>query len=238
MIPDSIIGAPLSTPLEGGEFRWRPYGYALRDMVPSGGKESMPGPLVIGLVSEGIDPESIATQRGRGRWVMTDEWRNLTTPGRLDNSARFAGLAVGAVALGLAMVALKGILPDLAEVIVPAVLAVAIGYAVMVFARKTLREQAGRLIPDGEGVLWIPLDPQGVGGGYAQMLHDYDQVAEARRRGRVLDTTWGQVHEAVVVAIGEYVEHTTPADKANPEWVTATRALDQVRTDLGEQGIA
>lgn len=241
MIPADQIGPGLHEPLRPGEFRWRPYGYIERPVQDRPGQTSPVGPVTVALLSDGIDPHRIARRAGIGNktsWRIEGSWRRVIYPPAREADAKFASRIAAVVVLAASFIALKGVLPMPFKILVPALLAVAVMLATGKIVREAWEKYAESACPsDRTGVLWFAFEPQH-GGGYGDMLEKFDQMTEAHRRDLVLDSTWTELHSVVVTAMQEATEHHTPADEANAPWVRAMRALDQARTQLGEQGWA
>ncbi|MDN5654089.1 MAG: hypothetical protein L0G46_03215 [Kocuria sp.] len=226
-------GKPLNVELSPKEFRWRPYGYAVRHVVTHAGKE-VPGPVDVVLLPPELPRDQVA-RKSEGRWKERNAWRSVMNPDR--ETKRWNGIWVicGVLAGSLAFLVAVGRL----DWMWPVPVTVAVFLAVMLtVSRVGAVWSHGRLQEISQspefGFLRVTLD----GGGYGDMAREFDQVAEAWTRGRVQDGTWQDVWEAVVAAITEYADHSTPADKANPEWMTAMVKLDTVRTKLGQEGQA
>lgn len=226
-------GKPLSVELGPKELRWRPYGYAVRRMVTHEGKE-VPGPVDVVLLPPELPRDQVA-RKSDGRWRERNVWLSVMNPGRETRRWTWIGALCGLLAGSWAFLVTLGRL----EAPWPLPVAVVVFLAVMLTVSRVggtvARAKAQDLSELPEfGFLRVTLD----GGGYGDMMREFDQVAEAWTRGRVHDATWEDVRGAVIAALTEYVEHSTPADKANPEWMTAMVTLDAVRTKLGQEGQA
>lgn len=235
------MGRPLSVPLDAGEFRWRPYGYAERGWVPDRDAPDgrSPGPVIVALLSPDIDPETVARQSGRGsRWATTQAWRETMDPQLAHKRWGVFGISAGIVLGAVAFLLAVRVIPGLWALGVPVLIGVATAFIVSMAGEKRAQRRINERRSDPNfAAVQIAITGYAADNGYAKMLTQFDQVAEAWGRGRVLDQSWQDVRNAVIVAAWEYAEHNTPADKSNYEWVRAMQILDSVRTDLGVQGL-
>jgi len=229
------LGPPLSEPLGDREFRWRPYGYLERPFVPDSSSRSGvgSGPVVMALLSPDLEADTVARREG-GRWVVKRSWREALDPSIIRKAWTLIGIATAILTAAILFLVTVGRLGGAWPLIVPVAAGLAIGALVQIIGQEiTEKRAAATRAHEDFAVLWLTLTE----GGYAEMARQFDQVAEAWTRGRVLDQSWEDVRLAVVEAATEYAEHRTPADKANPEWMRAMKALDDVRTHLGLQGL-
>lgn len=232
---DVELGPPLSNPLEGQEFRWRPYGYLARRLVtdPADTRRNIPGPVTMALLSPDIEADTVARREG-GRWVMKRRWREVLDPSLIRKTWSLIGIATGLLTAAILFLAVVARLGGAWPLIVPVAAGLVLGALVQIIGQDLAEKRAAETREREDfGALWITLTEDG----YAEMAQQFDQVAEAWTRGRVLDQSWEDVRLAVVEAVAEYAEHRTPADKANPEWMRAMKTLDDVRTHLGKQGL-
>lgn len=232
---DVELGPPLSNPLEDQEFRWRPYGYLERRLVtdPTDKSRNVPGPVVMALLSPDLEADTVARREG-GRWVVKRSWREALDPSIIRKTWSLIGIAAGLLTAAILFLATVERLGGAWPLIVPVAAGLVLGALVQIVGQDITEKRAAETRAHEDfGVLWLTLTEDG----YAEMARQFDQVAEAWTRGRVLDQSWEDVRLAVAEAVAEYAEHRTPADKANPEWMRAMKTLDDVRTHLGMQGL-
>lgn len=235
MSRDVELGPPLSEPLGGNEFRWRPYGYLERRFVtdPADKSRNIPGPVTMALLSPDLEADTVARREG-GRWVVRHSWREALDPSIIRKTWTLIGIATVVLTAAILFLVTVERLGGAWPLIVSVAAGLAIGALVQIIGQDITEKRAAETRAHEDfAVLWLTLTEDG----YAEMARQFDQVAEAWTRGRVLDQSWEEVRLAVVEAATEYAEHRTPADKANPEWMRAMKILDDVRTHLGLQGL-
>lgn len=235
MTRDVELGPPLSDPLGDQEFRWRPYGYLERRSVtdPADKSRTVPGPVTMALLSPDLEADTVARREG-GRWVVKRSWREALDPSIIRKTWTLIGIAAAILTAAILFLVTVGRLGGAWPLIVPVAAGLAIGALVQIIGQDITEKRAAETRAHEDfAVLWLTLTEDG----YAEMARQFDQVAEAWTRGRVMDQSWEDVRLAVVEAVTEYAEHRTPADKANPEWMRAMKTLDDVRTHLGLQGL-
>lgn len=235
MSRDVELGPPLSTPLKERDFRWRPYGYLERRLVPDRTAKdgTAAGPVTMALLHPDQEPGEVARRVGP-RWEVNRAWREALDPSMIRTRWTTFGLLAVLVVASAGFLVTVNRLSGAWVLIVPLVAGLLVGALVQILGQDWAekRAKATRTREDFL-VVAFPLTE----GGYWDMGFQFDQVAEAWSRGRVLDESWQEVQLAVLAAAAEYAEHNTPADKANPEWMKAMRTLDGVRTHLGSQGL-
>jgi len=232
---DVELGPPLSNPLEGQEFRWRPYGYLERRFVtdPTDKSRNVPGSVVMALLSPDLEADTVARREG-GRWVVKRSWREALDPSIIRKTWSLIGIATGVLTAAILFLVTVERLGGAWPLIVPVAAGLSVGALVQIVGQDITEKRAAETRAHEDfGALWLTLTEDG----YAEMAQQFDQVAEAWTRGRVLDQSWEDVRLTVAEAVAEYAEHRTPADKANPEWMRAMKTLDDVRAHLGTQGL-
>ena len=200
---------------------------------PSDRSRNVPGVVTMVLMSPNLEAEVVARRVG-GRWVVRRLWREALDPSIIRETWNLIGIATailaGAILFLLTVDHLVGAWP----LIVAVVEGVIIGAGVRVIGERITENRVAETgVNRGFPVLQLTLTQHG----YVEMARQFDQVADAWARGRVMDQSWEDVRLTVAEAVKEYAEHRTPADKANPEWMRAMKTLDDVRTHLGMQGL-
>lgn len=232
MSRDVQVGPALSVELGPQEFRWRPYGYAERTVTANG----KPGPVLVALVHPDMEADLIAQRQG-SRWWVRRSWREAVDPKIITKRWQVFGICAGVVVAAAVFLAVNNHIDGVWGVLLTTLgLGFLGGALVQVLGEHWATRRAAELRARPEfGYVALPVRDSG--DGYEEMVLQFDQVAQAWTRGRVLDHSMEDAREAVVTALLENAENKTPADKANPEWVHAMKVLDSVRTDIGKQGL-